>query len=62
MRVMKTQTETVKMINGNNSFKTVALSSETLGDMATIASVLAMTALILSMPIVIYALTTGLGN
>jgi hypothetical protein len=59
---MKTKTQTVKLINGNQSFPTLAISQRTVEDMATIIGVVAIVAAVLSLPIVIFVLTYGIGN
>ena len=59
---MKTKTQTVKLINGNQSFPTLAISQRTVEDMATIIGVVAIVAAVLSLPIAIFLLTYGLGN
>jgi hypothetical protein len=62
MRAMKTKTQTVKLINGNQSFPTLAISQRTAEDMATIIGVVAIVAAVLSLPIAIFVLTYGIGN
>ena len=59
---MKTKTQTVKLINGNQNFSNVAISQRTVEDMATIIGVVAIVAAVLSLPIAIFILTYGLGN
>jgi hypothetical protein len=59
---MKTKTQTVKLINGNQSFPTLAISQRTVEDMATIIGVVAIVAAVLSLPIAIFVLTYGIGN
>ena len=62
MRGMKTKIQTVKLVNGNQSFPTVAISQRTVEDMATIIGVVAIVAAVLSLPIAIFILTYGFGN
>ena len=62
MRGMKTKTQTIKLINGNQSFPTLAISQRTVEDMATIVGVVAIVAAVLSLPIAIFVLTYGIGN
>jgi hypothetical protein len=59
---MKTKTQTIKLINGNQSFPTLAISQRTVEDMATIVGVVAIVAAVLSLPIAIFVLTYGIGN
>ena len=59
---MKTKTQTIKLVNGNQSFPTLAISERTVEDLATIVGVVAIVAAVLSLPIVIFVLTYGLGN
>lgn len=58
----KTQTQTIKLVNGNQSFPTLAISERTVEDLATIVGVVAIVAAVLSLPIAIFVLTYGLGN
>jgi hypothetical protein len=62
MRGMKKKIQTVKLINGNQSFSSVAISQRTVEDMATIIGVVAIVAAVLSLPIAIFILTYGFGN
>ena len=62
MSGMKTKIQTVKLVNGNQSFPSVAISQRTVEDMATIIGVVAIVAAVLSLPIAIFILTYGLGN
>ena len=63
MRSMKTKKiQTVKLVNGNQSFPSVAISQRTVEDMATIVGVVAIVAAVLSLPIAIFVLTYGFGN
>ena len=59
---IKTQTQTVRLVNGNQSFPTLAISQRTAEDVATIVGVVAIVAAVLSLPIAIFILTYGLGN
>ncbi|MEK0436839.1 MAG: hypothetical protein EBV81_02430 [Proteobacteria bacterium] len=59
---MKTKTQTIKLVNGNQSFPTLAISERTVEDLATIVGVVAIVAAVLSLPIAIFVLTYGLGN
>jgi len=59
---MKTKTQTIKLVNGNQSFPTLAISERTVEDLATIVGVVAIVAAVLSLPIAIFLLTYGLGN
>lgn len=59
---MKTKTQTIKLVNGNQSFPTLAISERTVEDLATIVGVVAIVAAVLSLPIAIFVLTFGLGN
>ena len=59
---MKTKTQRVKLVNGNQSFPTLAISQRTVEDMATIIGVVAIVAAVLSLPIAIFVLTYGIGN
>jgi hypothetical protein len=62
MRGMKKKIQTVKLVNGNQSFPSVAISQRTVEDMATIVGVVAIVAAVLSLPIAIFVLTYGFGN
>ena len=62
MMGMKIKTETVRLVNGNQSFPTLAISQRTVEDMATIIGVVAIVAAVLSLPIAIFVLTYGIGN
>ena len=62
MRGMKIKTQTVRLVNGNQSFPSVAISQRTVEDMATIIGVVAIVAAVLSLPIAIFILTYGFGN
>ena len=59
---MKTKTQTIKLVNGNQSFPTLAISERTVEDLATIVGVVAIVAAVLSLPLAIFVLTYGLGN
>ena len=59
---MKTKTQTIKLVNGNQSFRTLAISERTVEDLATIVGVVAIVAVVLSLPVAIFLLTYGLGN
>ena len=62
MRGMKTKTQRVKLVNGNQSFPTLSISQRTAEDMATIIGVVAIVAAVLSLPTAIFVLTYGIGN
>jgi len=62
MRGMKTKTQRVKLVNGNQSFPTLSISQRTAEDMVTIIGVVAIVAAVLSLPIAIFVLTYGIGN
>lgn len=62
MRGMKIKTQTVRLVNGNQSFPTLAISQRTAEDVATIVGVVAIVAAVLSLPIAIFVLTYGFGN
>ena len=62
MRAMKTKIQRVKLVNGNQSFPTLAISQRTAEDMVTIIGVVAIVAAVLSLPIAIFVLTYGIGN
>ncbi len=59
---MKTKTQRVKLVNGNQSFPTLAISQRTAEAMVTIIGVVAIVAAVLSLPIAIFVLTYGIGN
>lgn len=59
---MKIKTQTIRLVNGNQSFPTLAISERTVEDVATIVGVVAIVAAVLSLPIAIFVLTYGLGN
>jgi hypothetical protein len=59
---MKTKTQRVKLVNGNQSFPTLAISQRTAEDRVTIIGVVAIVAAVLSLPIAIFVLTYGIGN
>lgn len=59
---MKIKTQTIKLVNGNQSFPTLAISERTVEDLATIVGVVAIVAAVLSLPIAIFVLTYGIGN
>ena len=59
---MKTKIQKLKLVNGNQSFLTLAISQRTAEDMATIIGVVAIVAAVLSLPIAIFVLTYGIGN
>jgi hypothetical protein len=62
MMGMKIKTQTVRLVNGNQSFPTLAISQRTAEDVATIVGVVAIVAAVLSLPIAIFVLTYGFGN
>jgi hypothetical protein len=62
MKGMKIKTQTVRLVNGNQSFPTLAISQRTAEDVATIVGVVAIVAAVLSLPIAIFVLTYGIGN
>ena len=62
MRGMKTKIQRVKLVNGSQSFPTLAISQRTAEDMATIIGVVAIVGAVLSLPIAIFVLTYGIGN
>ena len=62
MKGMKIKTQTIRLVNGNQSFPTLAISQRTAEDMATIIGVVAIVAAVLSLPIAIFVLTYGIGN
>ncbi len=62
MKGMKIKTQTVRLVNGNQSFPTLAISQRTAEDVATIVGVVAIVAAVLSLPIAIFVLTYGFGN
>jgi hypothetical protein len=62
MRGMKTKTQRVKLVNGNQSFPTLSISQRTAEDITTIIGVVAIVAAALSLPIAIFLLTYGIGN
>jgi hypothetical protein len=62
MSAMKTKIQRVKLVNGNQSFPTLAISQRTAEDMATIIGVVAIVGAVLSLPIAIFVLTYGIGN
>ena len=59
---MKTKTQRVKLVNGNQSFPTLSISQRTAEDITTIIGVVAIVAAVLSLPITIFVLTYGIGN
>ena len=59
---MKIKTQTIRLVNGNQSFPTLAISQRTAEDVATIVGVVAIVATVLSLPIAIFVLTYGFGN
>jgi hypothetical protein len=59
---MKKKTQTVKLVNGNQSFPTLSISQRTAQDITTITGVVAIVAAALSLPIAIFVLTYGIGN
>ena len=59
---MKTKTQRVKLVNGNQSFPTLSISQRTAEDITTIIGVVAIVAAVLSLPLAIFILTYGLGN
>ena len=59
---MKTKTQRVKLVNGNQSFPTLSISQRTAEDITTIICVVAIVAAVLSLPIAIFVLTYGIGN
>ena len=62
MRGMKTKTQRVKLVNGNQSFPTLSISQRTAEDITTIIGVVPIVAAVLSLPIAIFVLTYGIGN
>jgi hypothetical protein len=62
MRGMKTKTQRVKLVNGNQSFPTLSISQRTAEDITTIIGVVVIVAAVLSLPIAIFILTYGIGN
>ena len=59
---MKTKIQKIKLVNGNQSFPTLSISQQTAEDITTIIGVVAIVAAVLSLPIVIFVLTYGIGN
>ena len=59
---MKTKTQKIKLVNGNQSFPTLSISQQTAEDITTIIGVVAIVAAVLSLPIGIFILTYGIGN
>ena len=59
---MKTKTQKIKLVNGNQSFPTLSISQQTAEDITTIIGVVAIVAAVLSLPIGIFLLTYGIGN
>ena len=59
---MKTKTQKIKLVNGNQSFPTLSISQRTAEDITTIIGVVAIVAAVLSLPIGIFLLTYGIGN
>ena len=57
---MKTNKQTVRLVNGNQSFATVAISQRTVEDVATIVGVVAIVGAVLSLPVAIFLLTYGM--
>jgi H+/Cl- antiporter ClcA len=57
---MKIKKQTIKLVNGNQSFPTVAISERTVEEVATIVGVVAFVAAVLSLPIAIFVMTYGL--
>ena len=62
MKGMKIKTQTIRLVNGNQSFPTLAISQRTAEDVVTIVGVVAIVAAVLSLPIAIFVLTYGFGN
>ena len=62
MEDMKTKTQKIKLVNGNQSFPTLSISQQTAEDITTIIGVVAIVAAVLSLPIGIFLLTYGIGN
>jgi len=59
MRGMKTKTQRVKLVNGNQSFPTLSISQRTAEDITTIIGVVAIVAAVLSLPIAIFVLSVS---
>ena len=59
---MKTKTQKIKLVNGNQSFPALSISQQTAEDITTIIGVVAIVAAVLSLPIGIFLLTYGIGN
>ena len=59
---MKTKTQKIKLVNGNQSFPTLSISQQTAEDITTIIGVVAIAAAVLSLPIAIFVLTYGIGK
>ena len=59
---MKTKTQKIKLVNGNQSFPTLSISQQTAEDITTIIGVVAIVTAVLSLPITIFVLTYGIGN
>ena len=57
MNCMKIKKQTIKLVNGNQSFPTVAISERTVEEVATIVGVVAFVAAVLSLPIAIFVMT-----
>ena len=62
MRGMKTKTQRVKLVNGNQSFPTLSISQRTAEDITAIIGVTAIVAAVLSLPIAMFVLTYGVGK
>ena len=62
MRGMKTKTQRVKLVNGNQSFPTLSISQRTAEDITAIIGVVAIVAAVLSLPIAMFVLTYGVGK
>jgi hypothetical protein len=62
MRGMKTKIQRVKLVNGNQSFPTLAISQRTAEDITAIIGVTAIVAAVLSLPIAMFVLTYGVGK
>jgi hypothetical protein len=59
---MKTKTQRVKLVNGNQSFPTLSISQRTAEDITAIIGVVAIVAAVLSLPIAMFVLTYGVGK
>ncbi|CAN1606503.1 hypothetical protein MCEME17_00059 [Candidatus Pelagibacterales bacterium] len=62
MSAMKTKIQKLKLVNGNQSFLTLAISQRTAEDITAIIGVTAIVAAVLSLPIAMFVLTYGVGK